>query len=88
MEQEIFKIERDLKKLSEKIDERFKQTFSKIEEAESTVKITHEGEMKMLDNILRRFTKLIEVVGNILKRELELAKEKIDEELSKPLTEE
>ena len=35
LEQEIFKIERDLKKLSENIDERFKQTFSKIEEAES-----------------------------------------------------
>ena len=85
IEDQLASISNDIKKLTNMIEEKFKQTFSKIESVEDAVNITHEAQTKMIDQVLGRFTKLIEVVGDILQRELDIAKKKIEEELNKKI---
>ncbi|MCD6402704.1 MAG: hypothetical protein J7K98_00030 [Candidatus Aenigmarchaeota archaeon] len=88
IEKQLGNVSNDLKKVSELIEEKFKQLENRVEELEATVNVDHEGEMKMFHLILQRFTKIIEVFSNILKKELDIAREKMEKELSKPVDEE
>ncbi|HDJ96822.1 MAG TPA: hypothetical protein ENG45_01985 [Candidatus Aenigmarchaeota archaeon] len=83
LENRLTRVEQSLKSSDEIFSEKMSKIDKKLDDIVSLININAESQAKMLNTILKRFTSLIGVVSDILRKQLTAANQKLKEILEK-----